>query len=38
MVDTELDDPTNPDGGADTDATQIAFVLLTALKQHEACK
>jgi hypothetical protein len=38
MVDEELAQPTNPDGGAYTDTTQVAFVLLTALKQHEACQ
>ena len=38
MVDGELEHPTNPDGGIYTDATQVAFVLLTALKQHEACQ
>ena len=38
MVDGELENPTNPDGGVYTDATQVAFVLLTALKQHGACQ
>jgi hypothetical protein len=38
MIDDELEHPTNPDGGAYTDETQVAFVLLTALKQHEACQ
>ncbi len=38
MVDEELEHPTNPDGGAYTEATEVAFVLLTALKKHEACQ
>jgi hypothetical protein len=38
MVDEELQDPTNPDGGPYTEATQVAFVFLTALKRHEACQ
>lgn len=38
MVDEELQDPTNPDGGAYTEATQVAFVFVTALKRHEACR
>ncbi len=38
MVDGELEHPTNPDGGPYTDAPRVAFVLLTALKLHEACQ
>ena len=38
MVDEELEHPTNPDGGAYNDATQVAFVLLTAFKSHDACQ